>query len=96
MDKEVEAIKYWEKIHKQYLNKDGSLNYSGYKLCHTCEVEWGDDPKWNDYELFHLRPRLELYWYDHPDESEDNDGEYKRWFAKAHPRIAKELWESYD
>ena len=93
LSKLAQAIKIWEKSHKSYIESNGMLNSSGFDLCHECEVEWGNDPKWNDHELYHLRPRLESYWSSDPYNSEDNDGEYKLAFKEIHPRIAKELWD---
>lgn len=90
----VEAIKSFEEIHKQYLNNDGSLNKDGWKLCHVSEVEWGNDPKWNDYVLYHLRPRIEQYWYNEiQNDWEGDDQNYRKHWSVLHPKIAKELWD---
>ena len=89
IDKElVEAIKNFEKAHKSYLDSDGSLNESGWNLLHDAEVNWGDDPKWHDYEKFHLQPRHEDYWFN-PEE----DLEYKRHWKALHPALAKKVFE---
>jgi len=89
----VEAIKSFEEIHKKYLNSDGSLNESGWQLCHVSEVEWDNDPKWNDYVLYHLRPRIEQYWYNEvEDDWEGDDKNYRKHWTVLHPKLAKELW----
>lgn len=86
IDKEfVESIRQFEKVHKKYLNEDGSVNEDGYDLLHDAEVNWADDIKWNDYTKFHLQPRLENYWFE-PKE----DVNYKRHWIALHPKIAKE------
>jgi len=79
----IEAIKHFEKVHKSYLDNDGSLNESGFDLLHDAEVNWSDDIKWHDYEKYHLQPRLSDYWFN-PSE----DIEYKAHWIKLHPRLA--------
>jgi len=94
IDKElVEGIKHFEKVHKKYLNSDGSLNEDGYGVCHDYEINWGDDPKWADYFLFHLRPRLENYWYDEVQEDNIEDKNYRKHWSVLHPKLAKGLWD---
>jgi hypothetical protein len=81
----AESIKNFEDVHcgKGYFNEDGSLTDDGWNLLHSAEVEWGNDPKWHDYEKFHLRSRLENYWYG---EGEEADNEYWEAWCELHPK----------
>lgn len=85
------GIKSFEKIHKQYLNEDGTVNRDGYNLLHDAEVNWADDIKWNDYTKYHLQPRLSNYWYN-PSE----DIEYKKHWIKLHHKEAEKYGVEID
>ncbi len=88
----VEAIKNFEKSHKVYLEHDGSLNQDGCNLLHDAEVNWGNDPKWHDYEKYHLQPRIESYWYGN-ETLEQHDINYKAHWKALHPKLAKEYFD---
>lgn len=87
----LEGIKHFEDVHKEYLDEDGTVNSDGYNLLHDAEVNWGNDPKWHDYEKYHLQPRLSDYWYN-PSE----DIEYKKHWIKLHSKEAEEYGVEVD
>ncbi len=90
----VKAIKDFESSHKDYLEEDGSLNGDGWSLLHDAEVNWGNDPKWHDFEKYHLQPRLEEYWQSVNDEKlEYHDVQYKAHWKALHPKLAKEYFD---
>ncbi len=86
----VDSIKRFEKIHKKYIEEDGSLNDEGWDYLHDAEVNWGDDIKWNDHIKFHMQPRVNEYWYGDT-KNEERDIEYKRHWIALHPKKAKEF-----
>ena len=83
----VESIKYFESVHSDMLNEDRTLTPKGYDTLHDYEANWSEDPKWSDYFCFHLRSRLDEYWFGDSCEQDDNDY-YLAW-QELHPKLDK-------